>query len=335
MTLIDLCERRLIPDPLTRLGMRRVIGHRWQAEHGRDRRAVLRDLAEGPLALATDDANDQHYELPPEFFVMCLGEHRKYSCGWWDENTPDLTASEARMLQITCERAGIEDGMDILELGCGWGSLTLWMAEHYPNARITAVSNSAPQRRTIEQRLADRGCGNAQILTADMNDFSIDQRFDRVVSVEMFEHMHNYAELLRRVRSWLKDDGRLFVHIFCHREFVYPFLDESNEDWMARYFFTGGLMPSYDIFTHFPDDLQQLQSWWVPGGHYEKTSNAWLKKMDAHQERGMTILQEHYGDDAALWWQRWRMFYMAVAELFGYRNGEEWGVGHYLLGPAR
>jgi len=234
------------------------------------------------------------------------------------------------MLAIYGERAMLADGQEILELGCGWGSLTLWMAERYPNARITGVSNSASQREHILARCRERGFDNVEILTRDVNQLQLDARFDRVVSVEMFEHVRNYKLLFERIAGWLEDDGSLFTHIFCHRCLMYPFEDEGNDDWMARYFFTGGMMPSTDTFLHFQDDLVLRERWLLPGTHYQRTANHWLANQDAHRDDVLKILSTSYGaENARIWSQRWRMFWMACAELFGYRNGNEWLIAHY------
>ncbi len=336
---IDLAERGWLPDAALRWGMRRICGQRLSEEFAqnletRDARlkSYLSDWSRGPLAIATDDANDQHYELPPAFFEATLGKHLKYSSAYWPQGVADLDAAEAAMLALTCNRAELADGMDILELGCGWGSLSLWMARHYPNARITAVSNSAPQRSWIMQQAAAESLSNLNVITCDINDFSIEQSFDRVVSVEMFEHLRNHALLFKRIRSWLKDDGKLFTHVFCHRELAYPYEPQGDNDWMAYYFFTGGIMPSYELFLHYQQDLQLDKRWWLNGTHYEKTSNAWLDKLDANREDMLSLFEQHYSpSEAARWVQRWRMFYMAVAELFGYQQGQQWGVGHYLF----
>jgi cyclopropane-fatty-acyl-phospholipid synthase len=247
----------------------------------------------------------------------------------------DLDQAEEAMLQLTCERAGIEDGMDVLELGCGWGSLSLWIAEHYPNCRITAVSNSASQKEFIAAQAGRRNLSGIRVITADMNDFGSRERFDRVVSVEMFEHMRNYELLLSRIASWLKDDGKLFVHIFCHRDLAYFFETDGHEDWMAKYFFTGGLMPSDDLLSRFDNNLKVSEHWKVNGVHYAKTLRAWLDRLDARSHRVLGLFREVYGpEDAKRWIRRWRMFFMACEELFAWKGGDEWFVGHYLLEKA-
>jgi cyclopropane-fatty-acyl-phospholipid synthase len=330
-TSIELAERGLVPLPLLRLGVRRLLAQRLrELESGRPVDAFADGLRSGPVALVPEKANEQHYELPPEFFELCLGRNLKYSGALWPEGVRTLDEAERAMLDVTCDRALLADGMDILELGCGWGSLTLHMARAYPNARITAVSNSAPQRRFIESRAPD----NVTVITADMNDLTLAHRFDRVVSVEMFEHMHNYRELLRRVHSWMVDDARLFVHVFCHRRFGYPFETEGDDNWMGRYFFTGGIMPPFDLFRYFEDDLVIEEQWPVNGVHYGRTAKAWRENLESRQRDIMPVLRDTYGADAGRWFQRWRLFYLACEELFGYRDGEEWLVGHYRLRPG-
>jgi cyclopropane-fatty-acyl-phospholipid synthase len=334
---IALAERGLLPDSLIRLGIRRLCADRLRSERGGSLEAawqrfrqVLDSLRTSSIAIETDAANAQHYELPPGFFELCLGRRLKYSSCYWDETTPDLDAAEVRMLGLYAERALLADGQTILELGCGWGSLTLWMAEHYPDSRITAVSNSRPQREFIEARCRERGFANVSVITRDINQLTLDAaQFDRVVSVEMFEHVRNYEHLLSRIADWLRPGGKLFVHIFCHRELMYPFETDGEDDWMGKYFFTGGLMPAADTLLHFQRDLKLDEQWRLSGTHYEKTSNAWLANHDRRQDDVSRVLRDAYGDQAAVWNQRWRMFWMACAELFGYDDGDEWMVGHY------
>jgi cyclopropane-fatty-acyl-phospholipid synthase len=331
-------ERGLIPDKLLRLGIRRMCSARLDEEHAggveasaERQRARIDELRASPIAIETDAANVQHYELPPPFFKLCLGRNLKYSSCYWDETTADLDAAEARMLAIYGERAELVDGQRILELGCGWGSLTLWMATRFPNASITAVSNSRPQREYIQARCRERGLDNVSIITTDVNLLELaTSQFDRVVSIEMFEHMRNYEHLLQRVSSWLTPGGKLFVHIFCHRTLAYPFETVGEDNWMGRHFFTGGLMPAADTLLHFQRDISIEERWLLPGTHYEKTANAWLENQDLNREQVMEILVQAYGQETAgLWNQRWRMFWMACAELFGYASGSEWLVAHY------
>ena len=288
-----------------------------------------------PIALVPELANEQHYEVPAEFFATVLGAHRKYSCCLWDEATEGLDAAERAALDVTCRRAAIEDGQRVLDLGCGWGSLSLYVAEQYPNSSVTAVSNSRSQRDHIASEVKARGLGNVNVTVSDMNDFECAESFDRIVSVEMFEHMHNYRELFRRIAGWLEPDGRFFMHIFVHRSTPYEFLDQGSSDWMSRHFFSGGIMPSDGLPLYFQDDLTLDRRWRWNGTHYARTSNAWLKNMDARRSEVVPILAATYGDAAAKWWMRWRMFFMACAELFAFDNGQEWYVGHYRFAPRQ
>ncbi len=280
-------------------------------------------------------ANRQHYELPAEFFELILGRHRKYSCCLWDQHANSLDAAEATALRATCQNADVRDGMRILELGCGWGSLALWIAEHFSDTHVTAVSNSQSQRRYIQQQAVQRGLADQlTVVTADMNEFETDARFDRVVSVEMFEHMRNHALLLRRIAGWLVDNGKLFVHIFCHKNRTYEFLDTGPADWISRYFFTGGVMPGYDLLKRYRQDMQQVRTWQWNGLHYQQTADAWLANLNARQPQVRAIFRHVYGQaDAGHWLQRWRIFFMACSELFGYDLGREWFVAHALFAP--
>ncbi len=337
----SLAEKGWLPDSLIRLGIRRLLADRLRQasrETGPEappdaKAAFYAATCSQPLAVETRAANEQHYEVPAAFFVKTLGPRLKYSCALWPDGVNDLAASEEAMLRLTCERAGLTDGQRILELGCGWGSLSLWMAEQYPASTILAVSNSQSQRTFIEEQAAARGLPNLTVKTCDMNDFATDRTFDRVVSIEMFEHMRNHAELLRRIRGWLEPAGKLFVHIFCHRDWPYLYETEGANNWMGRHFFTGGMMPSFDIFAHHPDDLIVEQSWKVSGIDYSRTLEAWLQRMDTQEAELRAILAPVYGaENTTCWWNRWRMFMMACSELFKYRGGDEWFVGHYRLG---
>ncbi len=333
-TAIELVERGLVPDVITRVGIRQLLKKRLQIEKQRnqsDYRLLIEELNRSPIALDTELANDQHYEVPAAFFEKVLGKHLKYSCAYWPNGVSELDIAEQQMLALTCERADLSDGQTILELGCGWGSLTLWMAEHYPNSAVTAVSNSHSQRLYIEHQARQRHLNNVRVITADMNEFSIDQRFDRIVSVEMFEHMRNYGQLFNQLHGWLNEKGKLFIHIFAHRHYAYPFESGEQADWMSKYFFSGGMMPSFNLLAEMRGEIELAEQWWIEGHHYQKTCEAWLTKQDQQKAEILAIFKSVYGDDASRWVQRWRLFFMACSELFGYQNGEEWGVAHYLF----
>lgn len=336
---LKLVESGLVPDQAIRAAIRalskkRLIQEgRYDPEQGAQRYMdVLHMLKHSEIAIETDKANEQHYELPTAFFQAVLGKRLKYSACFFPHDRTSLDEAEEFALQIYSDRAQLNDGQHILELGCGWGSFTLWMAERYPNAKITGVSNSATQRQYILAEAEQRGLNNVEIITCDVNVLELKQgSFDRVVSVEMFEHVRNYQKLFGKIQSWLKVDGLLWCHIFCHRFLHYPFEIQSEYDWMSRYFFTGGLMPASSTFLHFQEHLELSKHWQWSGTHYEKTANAWLENMDRNAEQLKPLFEQVYMQDADAWWQRWRIFFMACAELFGFEQGQEWVVGHFLF----
>ncbi|MDC3262452.1 cyclopropane-fatty-acyl-phospholipid synthase family protein [Candidatus Pseudothioglobus singularis] len=337
--LILLAEKGLLPDAIIRLGIRRLCRQRLVDASNTNEALMEQEhadwidvLKESPIALVPEKANEQHYEVPPRLFELVLGDRLKYSSGLWPEGVSSLDESEVAMLKLTIDRAGLVDGQDVLELGCGWGSLTLYMAECFPKSKITAVSNSNDQRQFIEARCEERNLKNVEIITADMNDFETAKLFDRVISIEMFEHMRNYEKLLGRVNVWLKNKGKLFVHIFSHQKIAYPFEDNDDADWMAREFFSGGQMPSHRLLMSFPGQMKIEKDWRVSGTHYEKTSLAWLQKMDKNKAEVLELFKKTYGEsDANSWFQRWRIFFMSCEVLFGFNRGSEWGVSHYLF----
>ena len=336
---LALAEKGFLPDSIVRTGIRQLVEKRMQEIRANNCEAGISSLTSfikamnaATIAEVPELANAQHYEVPAEFFNHCLGVSRKYSSCFWLSDTEDLDEAEILALQQTCNHADLQDGQAILELGCGWGSLSLWMATHYPKAQITGVSNSNSQREYIMQMAKSLGITNLNIITADMNVFEAPEQYDRIVSVEMFEHMRNWQVLYGKVASWLKPNGKFFKHIFVHRNTPYLFEVQDNDDWMSQYFFSGGMMPSDDLPLHFQDDLKLAQRWRWDGTHYEKTANAWLQNMDANHDLITPILVQTYGaKDAQMWRNRWRMFYMACAELFGHNKGQEWWVGHYLF----
>ncbi len=329
---IKLAECRILSDWVIRLGIRHRLSRKIKSLVSIKKSSAewVWELKERSIAEDTDAANEQHYEIPAEYFRTVLGTHLKYSSGYWPENCDNLEQSEREMLALTCERAELLDGQNVLELGCGWGSLSLWMAEHYPESRFTAVSNSNSQREYIMDQAKARGLSNLEVITCNINDFQPSASFDRIVSVEMFEHIRNHRALFKKIHGWLNSAGKLFVHIFAHKKHNYLYEPDQPDEWMSRYFFTGGIMPAFDLLPTASSGLLDTEAVWsVNGEHYSKTLEAWLDRQDAHELQVMKIFQGCYGDQSQLWLQRWRMFYMACSELFAFNNGNEWMVMHY------
>jgi cyclopropane-fatty-acyl-phospholipid synthase len=338
---LNLVETGRVPDALIRPAIRSLLRRRLAEvvranceEAEAANHAFREQLRASPIALVPELANQQHYEVVPAFFERVLGWRLKYSCGLWSDGVREIDAAEEAMLALVCVRSQLSDGMRVLDLGCGWGSLTLWIAERYPRCQVMAVSNSKPQREFILARCAERKLENVEVVTSDINHFDPERRFDRVISVEMFEHIRNYELLLGRIAKWLEPTGKLFVHHFSHREFAYPYETEGDDNWMGRHFFSGGIMPSDDMLLHFQRDLVVERKWRVNGTHYQKTAEAWLALQDLQRDALIPILAEVYGaEDAERWFERWRLFFLACAELFGFRGGNEWFVTHVRMSP--
>lgn len=330
--IIKTAERAPLPDAVISAGIEFLVNRtKTRLENAPiDEEKFAREMANFPIATHTDDANKQHYEVPARFFELCLGKNKKYSSCLF-KNANDLDDAEIEALQETCKNAQLKDGQDILELGCGWGSLSLYMAKNYPNSRIISVSNSNSQRQFIEGQVRKFALKNLEIITCDMNDFAIEKKFDRVVSVEMFEHMSNWEQLLGKVHNWLKDDGCLFIHIFTHKSHSYRFSVDDPADWIGQYFFSGGIMPSHDLINHFPNLFKVEENWKWDGTNYANTAYGWLKNFDNNRDEIDKIFKSTYGYDWAVWIKRWRLFFLATAGLFGYNKGQEWFVSHYRL----
>ncbi|RFC68444.1 MULTISPECIES: SAM-dependent methyltransferase [Mesorhizobium] len=333
---IAAAENLPLPDAALRFGVARLVGRtsRLLANARNSDREFAQGMAGWPIATNVDQANEQHYELPPAFFELALGPQRKYSCCLYRGPESTLAEAELAALEESCEHANLTDGQSILELGCGWGSLSLFMAERYPRSSIVSVSNSVSQRMFIESEIVRRGFENLSVVTADMNDFDAQGKFDRIVSVEMFEHMSNWDALLRRARDWIAPDGRVFIHVFSHCDSAYRFDRADKTDWIAQHFFTGGLMPSHTLMRQFEESFVVERDWRWNGIHYQRTALDWLGNFDRNSAAIRTIFQRTYGEDAALWMRRWRLFFLATAGLFGHEAGNEWSVSHYLLRPS-
>ena len=339
--LIQWIERGYLPDFVVRAGIRKLVRQRLLEEKADiieqcdvKYHDFLAEIKTSALAIETDKANEQHYEVDADFYHYALGARKKYSACYY-HGSETLDQAEEAMLALYVERGDFIDGQDILELGCGWGSITMYLAENFPSSKIVGVSNSKSQRKYIMSQAEDRGLKNINVITCDINELAINQHFDRVISIEMFEHVRNYQNLFKNISTWLKDEGKLFVHVFCHRFLMYPFIAEGEDNWMAKYFFSGGQMPAADTFYHFQDQLKIERRWINSGQHYEKTSNHWLANMDNNREQIMPIFYRVYGAEAKLWYQRWRIFFMSCAELFGYDNGKQWFVAHYLFSKRK
>tara|TARA_B100001063_G_scaffold82490_1_gene76918 strand:- start:708 stop:1757 length:1050 start_codon:yes stop_codon:yes gene_type:complete len=335
---LSMVEKGLIPDLFVRVGIRALLRKRLidinssECELAdKNQMKMISVMNNSPIAMNTSSANEQHYEVLPEFYELVLGERFKYSCCFWDEDTNNLDTAEINALKITCKRAKLSDGQTVLDMGCGWGSLSLWIAENYPNSSVLSVSNSKTQKTFIENIAKSKNLTNINVITKDMKEFNTDKKFDRIVSLEMFEHMKNYKKLFNRVSTWLNNDGLFFMHIFCHKTVPYEFIDNGPNDWMSRHFFTGGIMPSDDLPLFFQDDLSIVKRWRWNGNHYAKTCNAWLKRMDSQESTIMPVLERVYGDNKKKWQQRWRIFFMSCSELFAFSGGNEWYVSHYLF----
>ncbi|KAI5071686.1 hypothetical protein GOP47_0013937 [Adiantum capillus-veneris] len=331
-------EANMLPDFIIRQGTRSLLASRLRCSSKPSAEAQLQDLRDFvkslkklPIAIHTEAANEQHYELPAEFYQLVLGKHLKYSCALFNSKLTTLDEAEETMLALYCERACLRDGQTVLDLGCGWGSLSLYIAKNFPNCNITSVSNSTTQKKLIEDECRRNGFLNVTVITCDINSFEANATFDRIFSIEMFEHMKNYEKLLYKISTWMHSESLLFVHIFCHKTFAYHFEDSGEDDWMARYFFTGGTMAADSLLLYFQDNVSIVDHWRVNGKHYSQTSEEWLKKMDSNTKAVKSLFEKTYGPAAGKWWVYWRTFFIAVAELFGYNDGEEWMVSHYLF----
>lgn len=339
---VKVLEHGYMPDAITRVGIRSLVKQRLNESFEKTNhdsqyiKHYAQSLRESPLAIMTKKANEQHYEVPTEFYDLSLGQHKKYSSCYWDKNTKSLEEAEQRALDISIEHAGVQDGMRVLELGCGWGSLSLELGKRFPNSQIVAVSNSKTQKEYIDNKARERGLKNITVLTRDLgfesNYHFGEEKFDRVMSIEMMEHLRNYDLFFKSIAPSMKDDGKFFIHIFTHKEIPYFFETEGEDNWMGKHFFSGGQMPSRDLFDEFNKDLVVEKKWDWNGEHYSKTLEAWLDNTDDEKDRVLSMFKKTYGEGSeVVWYNRWRVFFMSCSELFKYNNGEEWGVTHYLM----
>jgi cyclopropane-fatty-acyl-phospholipid synthase len=339
MNAINFAENGFLPYWLLRFGIRQRVSRKLSIESSKSadqRDAFIETLRSSAVAIDTDKANDQHYEVPTDFYRLALGNRLKYSSCYWPDGCETLDEAEDAALEQVGERAKLIDGQDVLDLGCGWGSFTLWAAARFPNSNFLSVSNSYSQAKHIREQAVLRNLNNVEVVTNDINDFSPGRQFDRIVSVEMLEHVRNYEEIFARISSWMKEDAHLFIHVFSHRKYAYAFDADNPREWMAREFFTGGLMPSHDLLPSFDRHLRQDESWILDGTHYEKTANAWLENMNRNEEAVKELFNQSYGEDnSEQWMWRWRLFFLACAELFGYKGGSEWGVSHYRFSKRK
>ncbi len=336
-----LLQQGLLPDQLIRFGINGLLKKRLSDERKgsfndleKKRHSLIEELKQSPIAIETDKANDQHYQVPTEFYDYVLGVHKKYSCCLYKSWNETLNEAEENMLNLYLERGQFADGQAVLDMGCGWGSFSLFAARKFKNSTFTLVSNSKTQRAYIEQKAREFGLQNIKVITEDMNRFDIDLTFDRIISVEMFEHMRNYKELLAKINRWLAPSGKLFVHIFVHKDLAYKFDVIDETDWMSKYFFSGGIMPSEHLLYYFQDHLKIKSHWRVSGLHYAMTARQWLENQDANKDKIMEIFTKHYGQDARKWFNYWRIFFMSCENLWKFDEGSEWFVSHYLFEKA-
>ena len=328
--LLSLAESGFIPDELIKIAARRISTRRLNESNNHDNKdAIINALSKGVVAEKTHDANEQHYEVPPEFFKQVLGENLKYSCSLF-ENENSLDDAEKSMLDLYIERAEIKNGQEVLDLGCGWGSFSLYVAKKFPNVNITSISNSSDQISYIKNEAQKRGLLNIEAIRMDVNNLKLDNQFDRIISIEMFEHLRNYKLILNSLNELLKPDGRLFIHIFCHKKLTYFYELKNNLDWMTKYFFQGGIMPSMDLFKYFEDELIIINQWDINGNNYSKTCKAWLDNHYKNKRKILDIFKKHY-DKPKIWYNRWRIFFLSCQAFFALNKGNEYFVSQFLL----